>query len=203
MSQQIQQKDNSTFSKKLSLRRSALKEVENPVIMETHGGNGKLFERCYASFLRGIVFEKDSNKANLLSEQRPTWSVYEGDCISALESGIGTHLDINFLDIDPYGSPWDVIDAFFSCSRNLPDTLHIVVNDGLRQKVQINSSTVKQLAPIVQKYGEKIYSNYLEVCQILMDEKASKADYNLTRWHGYYCGYGSNMTHYWAVLEKR
>ena len=201
MAQQIK-KDNSTFSKKLSLRRSALKRVESPVIMETHGGNGRLFERCYASCLSGVVFEKDPKKASHLSEQRPTWAVYEGDCIGALESGIGTHLDINFLDIDPYGSPWDVVDAFFASPRNLPDTLHIVVNDGLRQKVQINSSTVKQLAPIVAKYGDKLYPNYLEVCQILMDEKASKAGYNLTRWYGYYCGSGSNMSHYWAVLEK-
>lgn len=201
MAQQTK-KDNSTFSKKLSLRRSALKQVENPVIMETHGGNGKLFERCYAYCLNGVVFEKDPKKANRLSEQRPTWAVYEGDCIQALESGIGTHLDINFLDIDPYGSPWDVVDAFFASPRNLPNTLHIVVNDGLRQKVQINSSTVKQLASIVAKYGDKLYPNYLEVCQILMDEKASKAGYNLTRWHGYYCGHGSNMSHYWAVLEK-
>jgi len=197
------QKDNSTLAKKVSLRKSALKEIDHPVIMETHGGNGKIFERCYQSCLSGIVFEKDSVKANLLSQQRPTWSVYEGDSTSALESGIGSHLEINFLDIDPYGSPWDVIDAFLFSDRPFAKTLHIVVNDGLRQKVQINSSTVKQLQGIVQKYGEKLYPNYLEVSQVLMDEKASKAGYVLTRWAGYYCGHGNNMTHYWAVLDKR
>lgn len=196
------QKDNSTFPKKLSLRRSALENVESPVIMETHGGNGKLFEKCYSSCLSGIVFEKDPKKANLLAEQRPTWAVYEGDCVAALSNGIGVHLDINFLDIDPYGSPWDVIDAFFEGDRNLPDTLNVVVNDGLRQHVQIKSDNLKQLSELVTRYGERLYSSYLEVCQILMHEKASKSGYELTRWVGYYCGHGAKMTHYWAVLEK-
>lgn len=41
------QKDNSTLNLKASLRHNLLREIDNPVVLETHGGYGHLYERCY------------------------------------------------------------------------------------------------------------------------------------------------------------
>jgi hypothetical protein len=197
------QKDNSTFTEKIRLRNSALSLIDNPVVMETHGGLGKVWERVYYRIPAGIVIEKDPMRTELLAHQRPTWAVYEGDSAKALLAGVGSHLEINLLDVDPYGSPWDVIDAFLSSDRPRVPTLHVVVNDGNRQNVQVtggwNNGAMKDL---IDKFGNGLHSSYLECCQLLMDEKATKAGYSLRRWHGYYCGKNQGMTHYWAVLDQ-
>ena len=108
-------RDNSTFPQKVALRQEALRLLyASPVIMETHGGVGKLFDAVYAHVERGIVFEKDADKTAVLGKQRPSWAVYEADCVTALQEGVGGHLAVNFLDIDPYGECWPVVDAFFA-----------------------------------------------------------------------------------------
>ena len=197
------QKDNSTYWKKVSLRTQALKHVSTPIVMETHGGAGKLFERCYATFDQGVVFEKDPNKTKILAQQRPTWSVYECDCVGALAAGAGFHLPVNFLDVDPYGEPWPVLEAFFGSDRPFPKELHIVVNDGLRQKLATGGAwSCKSLAPVVEEFGNDLHSYYLDVCQILMATVAEKRGYSLTEFAGYYCGHALAMTHYWAILKR-
>lgn len=40
-------KDNSTFDRKAALRTRALALLEKPIVMETHGGYGKIYQRCY------------------------------------------------------------------------------------------------------------------------------------------------------------
>ena len=132
---------------KISLRRNLLKETVNPVVMETHGGYGKIFELCYAQLQEGVVFEKDPEKAGYLALQRPTWAVYEADCEKAIRGRIGSHLPVNFLDLDPYGSPWEILNAFFENWPEFPERLAIAVNDGLRQKCKMNGAwTVGVLA---------------------------------------------------------
>jgi len=172
--------------------------------METHGGRGVIFARCYAHLLNGIVFEKAPDKAAILGRQRPTWAVYEADCISAIRDGVGSHLPVNFLDCDPYGNPWPTIDAFLESKRPLVDILVIAVNDGLRQKVQLTGGwSVGSLQQAVDRFGNgEMYQRYLEVCQIMLKEKAAKAGYALRRWTGYHCGFNGQMTHYCAVLKK-
>lgn len=199
------QKDNSTLKLKASLRRNLLQEVAAPVVMETHAGYGHIFDECYRDVSEGIAFEMNQEKASFLAKQRPTWSVYECDCVSAIAAGAGAHLTVNFLDIDPYGQPWPVVDAFLGSNRNFPETLAIVVNDGLRGKIKINGGwDVESLAGIVSRYGTTVmYKNYLEVCQELIKEKTGQRGYTLTRWAGYYCGHANAMTHYAAVLTKR
>lgn len=199
-----QQKDNSTFLLKTSLRRKLLKMVDSPVVMETHGGRGKIFSACYTDIERGIVFEKNEEKSAILAMQRPTWSVYECDCEMAIRANVGSCLPVNFLDCDPYGEAWPVLDAFFQSERLFTSTLAIVVNDGLRQMLKINGGwRVKSLAEIVARHGnDSLYNNYLEVCQELLKEKASQRGYALTRWAGYYCGYQEQMTHYAALLSR-
>lgn len=197
------QKDNSTFNQKVILRRQMLKLIPEPVVMETHGGAGKLFEACYSSLGTGIVFEKDDQKVSVLAKQRPGWSVYQADSAAVIGLGAGAHLAVNILDCDPYGSPWDVIEAFFSSDRPRPQTMAVVVNDGLRHSTCRGISwKIPNLQEMVVKFGNNLYPLYLEVCQELMIEKAGQAGYHLTRWAGYYAGYNDLMSHYLAILER-
>ena len=198
------QKDNSTYLQKLTLRTELLGCLaESPVVMETHGGAGKLWQACYSHVERGIVFEKDPAKVDVLAKQRPGWSVYEGDSEKAIAAGFGAHLPVNFLDCDPYGQPWNVIDGFLFSRRPKPNMLCIVVNDGLRQKVQLNGGwDVGSLPPVIEKYGNGLYKKYLEVCEILLKAKAAQVGYDLSRFWGYYTGHGNGMTHYACVLTR-
>lgn len=152
----------------------------------------------------GVVFEKDPDKTKVLAVQRPAWAVYECDCEQAIAAGVGAHLPVNFLDCDPYGEPWPVIDAFFQSERPFPSMLAIVVNDGLRQKLKMNGGwNVASLEHVVARYGNNVlYANYLEICKELLQEKASQRGYALTRWAGYYCGHAQQMTHYAGLFTR-
>jgi hypothetical protein len=197
-------KDNTTLLLKVSLRKNLLKEIENPVVMETHGGEGQVFLHCYNNIKQGVVFEKKPEKTIILAKQRPGWFVYEVDCINAINAGVGKHLPINFLDVDPYGEPWPVINSFFENGFYLPKKLCVAVNDGLRQKLKMNGGwTVKSLRKKVEEYGNKdMYENYLKICRELLTEISRPHGYKITKWAGYYCGSAKHMTHYAAVLER-
>jgi hypothetical protein len=196
-------RDNTTFKQKVALRRLALAECAEPVIMETHGGTGELYKACYRRFPAGVVFEKDEERAARLCRQRPTWSVYEVDCVDALTHGAGNHLEINLLDIDPYGEPHSTLAAFFHSDRPFAPTMQVVVNDGLRRNIKLGVAwRVHVLQNAVLKFGNDIYDQYLEVCRSLMEEKAARAGYTLTAFKGYYCGHLKQMTHYWATLTQ-
>lgn len=197
-------RDNSTFPQKVALRQEAMQLLyASPVIMETHGGVGKIFDAVYAHVERGVVFEKDADKAGVLGKQRPTWAVYEADCIEAIRAGAGAHLKINFLDIDPYGEPWPVLDAFFGSDRPFADYMVLTVNDGLRQTLALGKAwAVKSMQSVVQRYGNDLHGKYLDVCQLLVKEKAAMAGYTINRFHGYYTGYSKANTHFVAVLVK-
>lgn len=196
-------KDNTTLDLKVRLRLNALQELADPIVMETHAGYGRIWWRCYRHIENGIAFEKDIKKADALARQRPTWAIYQCDCVMALKSGVGGHLPVNFLDLDPYGEPWPAIDAFFGSDRPRPDKLIICVNDGLRQKVRYASWSIHSLQAMVRKYGNaSIYDRYMEICRELLEIKAAQAGYRLSRWTGYYCGHNGHMTHYAAVLLR-
>jgi len=198
------QRDNSTFKEKLALRRALLKLVEDPIVLEAHGGAGAIWQRLYSGFEAGIVFEKDPRKAEFLARQRPTWSVYEGDCTRGLVDGAGGHLPVNYVDIDPYGDPWPTIAAFFLSERPRTDRVALAVNDGLRQRVRLGLSwKTKTLEGVVQRWGNnQLYVKYLDVCQELMEEAAKPAGYHIERWFGYHTGDKQMMTHYAAVLVR-
>lgn len=198
-------KDNSTIRQKVLLRRALLRELdEEPVVMETHGGSGAISKKLYRDFAKGVVFEKDAVKADILARQRPTWAVYECDVVGALTGGAGSHLPVNFLDLDPYGEPWPAVEAFFGSERPWPEKLCVAVNDGLRQKVKMGGAwQVGSLSELVSEHGNAwLYRNYLEACRILLTEKAGGAGYRLTRWAGYYCGALQQMSHYSAVFTR-
>lgn len=200
---QSKQLDNSTGNLKAMLRRQVLEQMEAPpVVMETHGGAGALFNRVYRGLEQGVVFEKDPAKCELLALQRPTWAVYEADCLAALQGGVGGHLEVNLLDMDPYGEPWPVLNAFLESERPRARVLWVVVNDELRQTIRLGRAwSVRSLEHVVSRRGNDLYSKYLDVCRELIKEKAEAASYELTRFSGYYCGAMQQMTHYAARLE--
>lgn len=205
-------RDNSTLAAKAALRVRGLSYLKAPRVLETHGGAGGVFLRCYSHLAGGAVFEKDPRKAAILARQRPTWAVYEADCCRALAAGVGFHGAPNFVDVDPYGECWPVLDALFAGLRSLPPApagrpagprrLVIVVNDGLRQKLKMNGGwSVASMRGAVERHGNaELYANYLAIARELVMEKA--AGYTLAEWHGYYCGYAKQMTHFLAVLDR-
>jgi len=198
-------KDNSTFDRKRHLRLLMLSKVKNPVVMETHGGIGKLFSHCYSTIQDGIVFERDPQKADFLAQQRPTWSVYRCDAIKALQAGAGSHLCINFLDLDPWGSPWEVVDAFFTSARQFADSMVVVTNDGLRQKLQLAGAwSVGAMQASVEKFGnDQIFKRYKDICREMLAERVLRQGYRIKGWTAYYCGSGAGtLTHWAAVLER-
>jgi hypothetical protein len=170
------QKDNSTFERKVALRSATLRELgELPVVMETHGGLGKLFLSVYRNVTAGIVFEKDPEKSAVLGRQRPTWAVYEADCLGAIQQGVGAHLTVNVLDLDPYGEPWPIVDAFFQSARPRSPRLAVVVNDGLRQKLKMNGGwNCASMREMVVRHGNgRLAAEYLAVCRELLEGKAA------------------------------
>ncbi len=196
------QKDNTTFRHKVALRRQALALLENPIILETHGGVGKLYRALYAG-MAGMVFEKDERKAEILAGQRPTWAVYHADCVMALQAGAGSWLPINFVDCDPYGAPWTTLHAFLQSDRPHPPSLVVVVNDGLRRAVRMGRAwSTDDLQPVVERFGNDIHDSYLAVCRWMLEHEATQAGYVLSRFEGYYCGHVKLMTHYLAVLHQ-
>lgn len=202
------QKDNSTYHQKVTLRRKCIDLLEargvlNPAVMETHGGEGHLFNGCYAHIDEGVVFEKDPMKVRTLAKQRPSWAVYRADCTPAIAAGAGNHLKIDLLDVDPYGSPWDTIEAFFTSSRPFADYMLVAVNDGLRHKLGTGSGwEVHQLEEMVAKYGNDLHPIYLQIAEEMLSKMASHAGYRVTRFNGYYTGHSNAMTHYMAELVR-
>lgn len=202
-------KDNSTLVEKRKLRQIAIAQLAErgltqPAILETHGGAGVLFDRCYAHVTQGVVFEKDAKKAATLAMQRPTWAVYECLCEPALAAGVGSHLTIDLLDIDPYGSCWETIEAFFGSERPFADEMRVVVNDGLRQNLALHTGwQVEALRPAVEQMGNaELYERYLEACELLLASHAKRAGYAVGAFHGYYCGHKNQITHFLAALRR-
>lgn len=199
-----EKKDNTTLRYKVSLRMKLLEHIENPVVMETHGGFGDVYRRCYSGIDVGIVLEKDPRKASALARQRPSWMVYECDSLIAIQGGVANLIPINFLDVDPYGDPWNILDGFFDTIESKPDKMAVAVNDGLRQKLKRNGGwSVGSMQDMVQKYGNaELYRNYDKICMELMNEKAAKAGMTIDRWWCYFCGYANQMTHYGVILKR-
>lgn len=202
-------KDNSSFAQKKALRKRALADlaalgVTQPVVLESHGGAGKLWAACYEHLPVGVVMEKSPDKAARLGLQRPHWRVYETECVAALEAGIAADLPIDLLDLDPYGGALETLSAFMLSRRVFAPTLAIVVNDGLRQALSIGKAwTIHALAPFVEKYGnDAIYESYGEVCREYLEREAAAAGYTVNRFTYYYCGKNSYLCHWYALLSR-
>lgn len=173
-------------------------------ILETNGGYGRIYERCYFDRPIGVVLEKEEDKALALARQRPTWRVYCANALPVLRAGIASDLPFAFIDLDPYGNAFEYLDALFLPGRRFADRVQLVVNDGYRQKTRIRSEwQTPWMAPIVDKYGVGVREFYLEVCRELVESRVSRVGFEVAHWVGWYCGMNDDMTHYWATLERR
>lgn len=186
------------------MRQEALRRLERPVILETHGGWGRVYERLYAPLTcPGAVIEKDPRRSVFLARQRPHWLVYEADSETALRLGAGAALPVNLLDVDPYGEAFPVVEAFFCCERPWPERLAVAVHDGLRQKVKLGGAwKTVCLRPWVRKYGNDLYGCYLELAREVVSSLAAKRGYALEFWTGHYAGKNADLSHYLAVLTR-
>lgn len=197
------QRDHSTLAQKVALRRVMLRQLgQEPVVLETHGGTGRVYLACYRDVLSGIVIDNDAKKAELLARQRPTWAVYEAACERVLEGGAGAHLLVNVLDLDPFGEPWSALRAFFRSDRPRAERLFVVVNDGLRHRLRLTAWDVEVMQAAVAEWGNELEPIYLEVARWMLAKHAGEAGYRLARFYGYYCGKGQAMTHYLAELLR-
>lgn len=199
------QNENTTHPAKVALRRQLLRHVPDPIVLETHGGGGMVFRAVYPEIRQGIVFERDRERAELLAVQRPTWSVYEADVEAALRAGVGRHLVPTVLDVDPYGSSWEVLAAFFESERPFAPRLAVAVTDGHRRFAKFARAWASAaLQPAVRRYGNSaIYDRYLEIARETFARIVAAADYRVAVWHGYYTGARGDMTHFGAILERR
>ncbi len=198
------QQDNTTFDQKIMLRHTALNLLtEPPVVMETHGGLGHVYQAIYTNVEDGVVFEKMPDRTIILAEQRPTWAMYETDCVAALQQGAGSHLCVNLLDLDPYGGCWETMQAFFKSERPFAKRMILVVNDGMAHKIRGGGAwDTEILAPYVAKYGNhNMWSMYQQVAEEMTADIVREAGYEVTFWDGYRCGIEQKMLHFLAVLE--
>jgi len=197
--------DNNTYEQKVSLRVTALQQLgSTPVVMETHGGIGDVYAAVYRDVVDGVVFEKQADRAAILANQRPTWSIYEADCVPAVKYGAGKHLTINLLDVDPYGSCWPVIDAFFSSKRPFAERMMVVGNDGTGHKLRVQGGwQMEMMEPYLAKYGNhKLWELYPDVAEEILTDLVAQAGYEVTFWDRYRCGVELKMLHFVAVLER-
>ena len=174
-------RDNSTFMLKVKLRRKYLLMVDEPIILESHGGQGALFQALYSNIERGVVLDIKKDSTEVLVAQRPTWAVYQGDSERALMLGAGSHMPCNYFDIDPYGEPWPTMHALFQSKRTWPDRIVLVITDGLRGRIQMNLAWKHEhLAKFVEEFeNEGVYHNYLTVGKQLVEDYAAEQGYRL------------------------
>lgn len=169
-----------------------------------------MFMHCYANCQQpGWVVEKDSGKAAQLTYQRPDWWVIEGESEKLLKACPTAFAGANFVDIDPWGNPWEHLQALLTPERRLADRLQLVVHDGSRRFLSFsknggNDQRWKQgfFLELTLKYGNNLRDDYLDICQVTVAELARFCGYRLTGWAGEYTGKDSHSTHYWATLLR-
>ncbi len=199
------QKDNSTGHAKIRLRRAVLHAAPPaPIVLETHGGFGRIFERTWFKASTGVVMEKVEEKAEALAVQRPTWRVYQADSLKLIQAGIARDLAFDIVDLDPYGSPVEYLDALAASDRIWPDRWQLVVNDGLRKRLRLGVAwSTPRMRPYVLRHGNNLYPVYLKLAREIVEEFAEKIGFEVVGWHCYATGELGDMTHYWAKLARR
>lgn len=197
-------KDNSTLSDKVAIRLKALERVDAPlVVCEAFCGWGEIYDRCYRGAVTGVAVEKDLKKAEYTAIMRPSWLCVNGDSVKALSYDLRPYgCKVNFLDLDPYGSPFPVMAAVVK-SGMLDDVCEVVINDGTRQKAKLGSlAGVKHFESVVSKFGADLYRDYMQAAREVCAEIMSKHGFSVSSFAGYYTGHNQAMTHYSFTASK-
>lgn len=196
--------DNKTLSDKLRIRRRVLDRLTAPpVVLETHGGFGRIYERTWYRARTGVVIEKDPVKVAHLCHQRPTWAVYQGNSEAVLRAGLAKSIAFDVIDLDPYGQPFTILDALTMPGRTFPNEWHLVVNDGGRNLMKRGLSwKLPMFRSAEKRFGQSgMHKHYLDAALMLVQEFGEKIGYDVTHWHGK--NISADISHYWAVLKRR
>lgn len=198
---------NSTARAKAALRANlvrALRRLDVQVrVVETHGGHGEMYRRVYGPLGvdDGLVIELDAGKAEGLAAQRPAWCVVQGRCEQVLGEGFWGHLPVTMLDVDPFGSPFQVLAAFFLGSRRFAPVMALAVNDGNRHTAGLGRLWNTQwVCEFAGRYGQAAYEMYKEIAFDTVKWMVGEAGYRIESWTSYYCGAKDRMTHYGGIL---
>lgn len=200
-------RDNGDLVRKVAIRLRVLGWLSRagvaPVVLETHGGWGVLWSRCYREAC-GTVLEQRADKAAVLARQRPTWAVYQADVTRALTAGVAGHQVTTLLDCDPYGDPWPTLEAFFGSARPEASALGVVVTDGMGLKAKRGGLwRVASQRPVVERYGDRPLARRVEIARERLADVAASAGYTLAEFGGWTCGHAGQMAHYAALLTHR
>ena len=200
-------RDNSALEAKIALRRQAIAAAESPVVLETHAGEGLIFLQCYTGVTKGWALEKDKDLLDRMTQQRERWFCYQCESEKILADAPRA-FDANFIDVDPHGSPWPVLEALFNPHRFTAPTLHLVVHDGSRRFLAIGASgssdqrwRVGLLAELAAEYGDDLRANYSDLALVAISKLAKPCGYTVRKWTAFYTGHDSHSTHYWATLK--
>lgn len=205
----VQKHDNSALEQKASLRLQALADAPfTPIALETMGGEGMIYLRCYTGIQKGWVFEKNPDLLIPLTEQRPTWWAYQGEAERIL-GDCPDGFNANFIDIDPHGSPWPTLEALFHPRRFTHPEIYLVVHDGSRRFLSVGGSGSNDqrwrhgiLAELAADYGDDLRTRYSDIAQVAIAKLAKPCGYTIKKWLSFYTGHDKNSTHYWATLHR-
>ena len=123
----------------------------------------------------------------------------------ALRAGAGRHLAFNYLDVDPYGSSWETLDAFFASKRPAAERMVVVVNDGLRLRAGGGRAwQTERLEQFVRRYGNHVvWRDYpTRICRELMGQAAALGGYEVRHFDSYTAGSIGKMVHMLAILVR-
>lgn len=205
MGREEERRDHTEWALKVQLRQwlTAQLGLADPVVLETHGGEGRLWQ-AGPRWARGLVLEKDPARCAVLERQRPAgWDVVCGNSASLLLRGYAAQQAFDLVDIDPHRQPWPTLDAYFTSQRCYAPRLGLVVTDSLRQCVRYNGGTrIHGLLPYVARYGRHVHRFYLEVCKERLGDLIAPLGYQVTAWQGQYGGVIKTMTYVAYVLER-
>lgn len=199
-------RDNSTFINKIRLRNRVLADCKsNPVILETHGGFGRIYERTWWHASSGVVIEKDDKKAQHLCRQRPKWAVYQGDSEAAIDVGLCRNIQFDIIDLDPWGSTIPLLSALSKPGRQFPDRWHLVANDGGWLNAGLGGAwSMKGLEKFVGRDGNHFtQERYREVLKEIVGEFSDKIGFEVAFWFIHRPENTYRLMHYWATLVRR
>lgn len=192
--------DNSTIQGKIALRRHVVGSRRGLVVFESYAGHGEIFNRVWHGHASaGVAIEKDTQKAERIARQRPTWRVYRGESISCIEAGIAADMAIDVLDVDAWGDPWGAVSAFFARPRAFRQSMAVVITDGLAQKARRDPFSSGRLRPWLSKLGRDVYLRYA-VIQRGELEAAIRGVYSIDVFESRMASPG--VSHCWARLSR-
>lgn len=130
-------RDNGARIGKERLRQRLARSLEaDAKVLDCFAGEGAMYHAVWSRFA-GATIDKDRAKALRAAAERPRWSVYAGETVSAIRGGWMRHVPFDLVDVDAYGSPWDVVHAWILSNRERAELTTLVLTDGYTAQASI------------------------------------------------------------------